>query len=202
MIRLDNIGALDRLQARFAHLQNPDATGLMVTWQQVIVDDTRKGVLAGTDKDGRPLIPVTYRPDFDAKGGTSKSQRYGQRGNKKFGDFNPMTRAGFGNLTSREYRKLTGPPLAPRGQFSRVVTNLLTRYRPAGNGRWEAEGYWDQVVSRQGVPFLRYHFDGEPLGRGGPRKQRDLRGVRPAGVALAKEAAVNWMRDMVRSGGV
>jgi hypothetical protein len=203
VIRLDNLEAFDRLGARFARLQNPDARGLMLTWQTIIKEDNRRGVLAGLDKDGQPLIPVTYRPKGTPEKPT-KSQRYGQRANIRYGRFLPgFLLASYGNLTTREYQKLGGPPLAPRGQFSRVITNLLEGHAgPIGPTQWAAECYWDQVVSRQGVPFLGFHFRGEPLGRGGPSKRRDLRGIRPEGIAKAREVAVNWMRDMVRSGGV
>lgn len=185
-MHIDNLGALDRLSARFRRLKDPDATALMVSWMQVIRDDNKRGVLAGTDKDGNPLAPVTYRP---VGAGVKPSRRVGQ--------FIPLVAANFGNLTSSEYRLLAGPPLAPRGKSSRVISNLLTEYGKGSTaGTWEAFGYWDQVVSRQGSQFLQYHFHG--IGQ----KKRDLTGVRPEGIEAAKKRAVNWMMDMVRSGDV
>src|ERR1700733_7106278 len=53
---------LDRLLARFRRIVNPDATPLMLTWMKISEEDNRKGVLAGTHKDGNPMQPVTYRP--------------------------------------------------------------------------------------------------------------------------------------------
>jgi hypothetical protein len=57
-----NIEALDRLRVRFLRLADPDATPLMFAWSRTIEEDNRKGVLAGTDRDGKPLAPVAYRP--------------------------------------------------------------------------------------------------------------------------------------------
>jgi hypothetical protein len=48
------------------------------------------------------------------------------------------------------------------------------------------------VVSTKGVPFLRYHFDG--IGQ----KRRDLRGIRPAGVAKAIAALQAYARLLFR----
>ena len=100
------------------------------------------------------------------------------------------------NLTSAQYRLLGGPPLAPRDQFSRVITNLKVTIGgpPNGSPNWYAEGAWDEVVNVQGQPFLKYHFDGT-----GRLPRRDLRGVRPQGVAKAVDALRNWAKDAVRT---
>lgn len=197
MLRIENIGALDSLQERFRRIAHPDATPLMVTWQQVIEDDNRKGILAGLDYMGRPLVPVTYRPVSKSTKPT-KQQRSGQAANRMR---NLKLIGGVGaNLTSPEYRQLGGPPLAPRGQFSRVISNLRTGHAPpiesGDRVTWEAFGYWDDVMSKDGRPFLVYHFNGA-----GRLPVRDLRGVRPDGIQKAKTTAVNWMMDIVRSGG-
>jgi hypothetical protein len=185
-MHIDNLGSCDRLAARFRMLKDPDATALMVSWMGVIRDDNKKGAAAGLDKDGHPLAPVTYRPVGP-----------GKEPSNRIGKFQPLVLANFGSLTTSEYRRLAGPPLAPRGKQSRVVTNLLTEYgRGSQAGTWEAFGYWDQVFSRGGMPFLQYHFHG--IGQ----KKRDLTGVRPEGVLAARKRAVNWIIDMVRSGGV
>jgi len=190
-IGLHNIEALDRLKARFMRLVNPDATPLMLSWMRTIDDDNRKGVLAGLDRDGNPLKPVTYRPKPVKE--LTRGQRLNQKKNARKGFF-----AGLGvystgvlpnnNLTSAEYRRLDGPPLAPRRQFSRVITNLKTGYGRESSSSWYALGYWDEVVTPKGKPFLHYLF-----------AARDLRGVRPDGVAKARVQARNWMTDMVRT---
>lgn len=57
-----NAASFARIQAKLDLLRAPDATPLMVSWMDVIRTDNREGILAGTDKDGLPLAPVTYRP--------------------------------------------------------------------------------------------------------------------------------------------
>ncbi len=56
------------------------------------------------------------------------------------------------------------------------------------------EGAWDEVLSTKGIPFLKYHFHSEPS----KLPLRDLRGVRPAGIAKALEALRNWARLKIR----
>jgi hypothetical protein len=192
--------AVDRLRVRLGRIADPDATPLMATYMRIIDDDNRKGVLAGTDMHGNPMAPVTYRPKSkDAKPvRLTVEQRLGQNAGLKRGRYvglGPKTAAN-NNLTSAEYRLLSGPPLAPRGQFSRVITNLLTDYDDSQRlrGQWEAWGYWDEVVSVKGVSFLKYHFDGTKR-----LPQRDLRGLRPAGMILARTATRNWAMDIVRT---
>jgi len=188
---------LDRLMARLRKIAEPNATPLMARWMNVIEEDNRKGVLAGLDKDGVAMIPVTYRPKPRAKPLTV-SQRGGRA--------KRATRGAFiggvaGNLTSSEYRVLDGPPLAPRRQFSRVITNLVTGFAPGdgilrSGGQVEAFGAWDDVVSRKGVHFLPFHFDGTSR-----LPRRDLRGVRPAGIQKALSALRAWAISIVREQG-
>jgi hypothetical protein len=193
---------LDRLSKKFQKLIDPDATPLMVTWSRIIDEDNKRGVLAGLDKNGNPMRPVTYRPIGHAQKKLSPNQRNLVAAKKRRGKY-----AGIGNhpagennnLTSAEYRRLTGPPLAPRGAFSRVITNFLTRFGRLANGTWEAVGYWNEVVSKDGVAFLKYHFNGANLKRGGRLPQRDLRGLRPEAQDKARKAARAWMLDIIRS---
>lgn len=220
-LNIENSEAITRLMARLRKLQNPDATPLMATWMRLIVEDNRRGVLAGLDKDGNALAPVTYRPiatvkrtktpvgyrfDLVTEGAKlTREQKLGVTRGKtgRFGGHGPLASGLHNNLTYAEYKQLGGPPLAPRGPFSRVITNLKTEFAQqdsgvfSGRSAWMAYGWWDQVVARDGTTkFLKYHFHG--IGQ----KKRDLTGVRPEGVKKARAAAINWMRDMVRSGGV
>ena len=181
-----DLSGLDRIRKRFERIANPDATPLMLSWMIIIEQDNRRGVLAGLDKNGAPMLPVTYRPVGKPIKLRNQSRAYNAMGTE-------------GNLTSSQYRRLTGPPLAPRGQFSRVITNLQTDWQ---DGRehppWMAWARWKGVVSKTGFEFLPVHFEGKPLGRGGPRKQRDLRGLRPDGHAKAREAMINWAEGEIR----
>jgi hypothetical protein len=189
---------LDRLIARVQKIERPDARTLMATWMRVIEEDNRRGVLAGLDKNGAPMPPVTYRPKMSKPPKLTLAQKNtnstrARRGT--FGGFGPMSAGLNNNLTSAEYRKLDGPPLAPRRQFSRVITNLVTGYaEPSGGGViWEAFGVWREVVSRKGVHFLPFHFEGR-----GRLMTRDLSGVRPEGRAKARKASVAWMSYLIR----
>jgi hypothetical protein len=171
-----------------------NAAPLMLTWMRIIDEDNRRGILAGTDKDGVALAPVTYRPKHPGPIKPNKSQRGGRKTNAQKGAFQGLGYVSHGNLSSAEYRLLGGPPLAPRDQFSRVITNLKVTFGGPNTGapQWFAQGAWDEVVDVQGIPFLHWHFDG--IGQ----KRRDLRGVRPQGVAKAMDALRNWARLAVR----
>jgi len=230
---LDMTG-LDRVANIVASLKHIDATPLMRTWMNIINEDNRTGVLAGLDRYGVPMAPVTYRPrplapirnvahagrkaGYHAKGIVARINkehkdkaradrkqmflrfRRGQAASAKKGRFAGLTGIGpdwverNNNLTHAEYQLLSGPPLAPRGQFSRVITNLKTAFTgpPYGEPAWMAIGAWDEVVDIHGQQFLKYHFEG--IGQ----IQRDLRGVRPAGMAKAMDAMRNWARLMIR----
>lgn len=196
-----NLDGLDNLIGRIKALEHMDARGLMQTWcSKTIPDDNRKGVLAGLDKDGNPMKPVTYRPTVAKPKKPSAQQRNGASVRIKagtFGGFGPHAAGLHNNLTSAEYRKLGGPPLAPRGQFSRVITNLTTdtNYEVSNDGRvWTAFCVWLDVVSTRGVPFLSAHFRG--VGR---LPKRDLAGVRPEGRALARKQLIAWASDQIRT---
>lgn len=188
-----DFAALDRLADAFRRLINPDPRALLDRWELIVQEDNRRGVLQGLDKDGVPMIPVTYRPRPPGPVKPTKAQRGGARANANRGQFQGLGSSNFGNLTSSEYRLLGGPPLAPRDQFSRVVTNLKTGQGREGDGQWFALGAWDEILSKKGVPFLRWHFDGTSK-----LPRRDLRGVRPWGQQKALTALRAWAKDLVR----
>lgn len=194
------------LIARVGRLCNPDATSLMIQWRTVIEDDNRTGVLAGLDCFGMPMRAVTYRPKLatgvKAKKWSAKQEatHAGRRG--IFEGMGP-TAAGFDdNLSSSQYRKLGGPPLAPRGANSRVIKNLETGHStaPDASGEWFAIGAWPDVVSKRGVPFLHAHFTGASTGRNHATKLpiRELRGIRPDGRAKAVVLARDWALALVK----
>jgi hypothetical protein len=190
-----DLSGLDRTMAALRSLTNLNATPLMKTWMDIMEADNRRGVLQGLDKDGAPMVAVSYRPIPPGPLKTTKAQRGGRRANARAGGF---TGGVGGNLTSYEYRLLGGPPLAPRDQFSRVITNFKTDYAELRPGYWQATFWWDDVVNAQGEPFLRYHFDGAILKGGGRLPRRDLRGIRPDGRRQIMDALQNWARLAVR----
>ena len=202
-----DLSALDRLKGRLARVEHASANPgpVLVSLMKIIVEDNRRGVLAGTNKDGVAMPAVTYRPKGTAKGTTAAQRNVANARLRK------SSYAGLGlhaaglhnNLARREYERLGGPPLAPRGASSRVITNLKTGWQRTSGTTWEAYGYWDEVVSMEGVPFLHAHFTGAATGRGHRVHLpiRDLRGVRPEGHEQARRATVNWMRDVLRATG-
>ena len=186
-----DVTGLERLINRLQEVRNPQFKLVMLTFERIIVEDNRKGVLAGLDKDGNPMAPVTYRP-VGKKTAVTARQKNNAKGKGKFGGLGPMAAGLHNNLSSAEYRKLGGKPLAPRGAFSRVITNLRPGHEKISSHVWEAYAFWADVVSQKGKPFLHAHF----LGIG--QKVRDLRGVRPEGHEKARKAAIAWMSDQIR----
>ncbi|MGO8949902.1 MAG: hypothetical protein ACLQUY_20050 [Ktedonobacterales bacterium] len=213
MITIDLSSAIagcERIQRRLAAIANvmDHAGDLMKHWELLMEEGNRKGVLAGTDKDGNSMLPVTYRPTYAQKraiyAGTAKpvrptlAQRLGQPSRNPRGEFFGFGAAISGlnnNLTSSEYRKLDGPPLAPRRQFSRVITNFETvSFQVVEHGSWLVTGRWKDVVDRNGNTFLHYLFDGDAP-QPGPR---DLRGVRPDDLKKIKATIIPWAKLTVR----
>ncbi len=177
------------------------AAPLMENWERIMIADNLEGVLAGTDKLGQPAPPLRYRPK-NAKPMTAE-QRLGQHPRKGRGEYyGKGTYATFGlqpnnNLKTSEYQRLTGPRLAPRFQFSRVISNLKSGYGrrdDRNENRWFAECRWVEVVNKDGDRFLHYHFDGAI----GVNRPYDLRGVRPAGRVKMRVAFREWAMDAVR----
>ncbi len=174
------------------------AEQLMESWERRMEEGNRKGVLAGTDKDGNPAPKPSYRP-FNPQKKLTVAQRLGQNPRLRRGKYNPGVGAG---LTTAEYRRLTGPFLAPRKQFSRSITNVESgQYRRHDRAQpfiWVATIAWRDVVSRTGYHFLPVFFDGLPIGRNGPRKKYDLRGVRPVDREKMKGDLDAWAKLLIR----
>lgn len=205
ILRLDDaIAGVERLQRRIMAIHNIGqyAGPLMEHWERIIEADNRRGVLAGTDKDGNPADALLYRPVTPGGKKLTVGQRLGQRPNLRrgryagIGDYSQYGILANNNLTTSEYRQRAGPRLAPRGPFSRAITNLATTSWPDDilPGVWYAQGAWVEVVSVKGVHFLPYHFRGEVPGA----RAYDLRGVRPEGVGEAREALRAWAKLTIR----
>jgi hypothetical protein len=196
MAKLSTPG-VQRLVWNHRALAGADPRPLLWKWATIIEEDNRRGVLAGTDKDGKPMQAVTYRPKLPKGRKRARPWTAAQQAAHLAGKTEP----GGNNLSSAQYRRLGGPPLAPRGPGSRVITNLQTAIgwdTAAGTGF--AEGRWADVESRKGVPFLMAHFTGAQCGKGHKVKLpvRDLRGVRPLGQRRAFRALQEWGRELVK----
>jgi hypothetical protein len=187
---------LTRLAAKFRRLESPDYAPLMAAWSKIMVDDNRTGVLKGEDRYGSHMIAVRYRPrgpTVQIRAKSASRFRNNASGKGVFGGFGPMAAGLHNNLSRGEYEQLTGPPLAPRGVFSRVITNFGTTIVQLSSHVWEVVGGWSEVVSTKGKSFLKAHFEGS-----GNLPVRDLRGVRPQGLEKARRALISWLRDQVR----
>lgn len=178
-IRL-NYELTGRLQKMLFSLENPDFSSLMQSIGVVMDEDHVKGIMAGADKDGKAMAPVSYRGGGAVPLVPTPLKGKAARAAKKAATIKnwrwqaPLA-SKDDNLTMTEYRKLGGPPLAPRGLGSRVIRNFQTADGYDGKN-WFVEAFLVNVLDRKGEPFMHYHFDGK-----GRNPKRDLRGIRPEG---------------------
>lgn len=176
----------DELNALLDRLGQPPPEGMFEELEEVIQRDNERGILAGTDRNGNPMKPTkrqglaqghwagTVLPD-------GRIVRYYQSGQTP----GPRAPADGGDGS--------GPPLAPKGKQSRVIKDLVTAHFENKPGEWHVIGAWENVLSRKGVPFLPFHFRGE-----GKLATRDIAGLRPEGLAEAKEVVAKWTQRVVR----
>ena len=163
-----------------AMVANPNATPLMQTWMEIIEQDNRKGVMAGHDTaTAMQCLPVTYRPVGEPQKRLTDAQRNTSIGELRRGEFR-----GRGRQPMRANNNLTIGRVSParrasagsaRAVLARHYESDLTGFTtPRSNngvpgesaGKWQAVGYWEEVVSTKGVPFLMAHFTGAAVGRG------------------------------------
>lgn len=182
-----------KLQDGLQTLQNFDATPLMERWEDIIVEGNRRGVLSGVDGFDNPAPPLQYRGGAGKPTGNRRVPNYGTTTHETTG-FGPYATGLHDNLTTAQYRRLTGPRLAPRREQSRIIKNLHTRidHNPSA-GTWAVIGAWADVVSAKGVPFLEFHFKG--MGRN-PRY--DLTEVRPQDLQFCLNALQSFMTKLFR----
>lgn len=131
--------------------------------------------LAGLDKNGRPLAPVKYRPVKGAGGKSSKGVR------RRKGS----ARSNYGNLSGSEYRKLSGPPLAPRGRASRVISNYFAE-ASIENGKWSVEAGWKDIKDADGKDFF--------PGQGPNQPNREIAALSPAALKRLQHVALEAIR--------
>jgi hypothetical protein len=184
--------------ALLERLRRPVFTPLFDAWLDIIVEDNRVGVLAGLDKDGIPLEEVRYRKGLAQKARFRTGKAMGTRVGRFKGFAPGRLTAKFdtilanNNLSTSAYKKLAGPPLAPRGEQSRVIRNLVKRTPRKEGGAWIVACGWVDVVDPKGKPFLMKHFEGR-----GNLAKRDLRGVRLQGQDLAVKALGHFVQDLI-----
>lgn len=187
---------------------------LMMAWKAVLVEDNRRGVLAGLDKDDHEVKPTHYRKSFTQAGidpplfvrdvpnpfgGENwKVNVSGQPGEAGF-------KPGRGHdLTTRQYQQQSGPPLAPRGMASRIISNYTVKPMATEAGHFGVEGGWDDFVSNSGREILPFHFDSSVdaaswipkvgVGRGKNLPRRNMSGLRLWGRERARKELLEWIR--------
>lgn len=170
----------DSVQAILEQLIHFDPTPILPSLEGVIYRDNRRGVLAGLDRDGVPMTP-TVRESTAEGHWVTFSRPDGSLGHYYQAGRSPTPGAPPGVSEG------PGKPLAPRDERSRVIANLVTAWYQDGPTRWVVFGAWEDVVSKDGVPFLPFHFRGE-----GKLPTRDLAGLRPEGLAEAQEIVAAW----------
>lgn len=192
MPRLSRVdtSAIDAVLAklgRAANVSYEDIKPLLEESERILIEGNRKGVLSQQGGHGQRLPDVTYRGSFSKTTYARRGQKFGSASGtfkgRKFGGIASGDPHAHGNLTTAEYRRLTGPPLAPRGEQSRVITNCVTSSGQDGSGRFFVKRGWKQVLDRRGRPFLKYAF-----------RKRDLRGVRPWEREQIRKATRVWVK--------
>ena len=179
---------------------------LLEAWANVLVEDNRRGVMMGVDGEGKRMTPTTYRKSLrQTSAGEATDEFFNAQGEAfsnmegaqefYFANTSGQPGIGFkpgpsGNMSSKEYRKATGPPLAPRGPASRVISNYTVEPLTSATGNTVGvEGGWDDVVSKKGFEFLPVHFNG---GKNMPR--RNLVGLRAWGKKQARLELNVWVK--------
>ena len=141
---------LDHIIAYFRKIEGLDPTPMLKDWEKIIIEDNRAGLLNGENKDGQIVTPpLKYRNGS----GTWTAHRQGRfaqqrsrgligghagvgydtiRFKSKDGIYRPTHRGGQAglannNLSTSQYKKLTGPYGIPRGIHSRLITNFAVK---------------------------------------------------------------------------
>lgn len=152
--------------ARIRNMANAtrDPSEIIERLERIAWEDNRDGLLAGTDKDGRPLARLaksTIEHRRSAVGAASPNN----------------------------------PPLIPAGKQSRAIANYRVGTDIMARGSWRIVGVWENVLSKQGVPFMGYHFTGTRNRDGSVRMpKRDINGLRPEGMRKMSAALKEWLR--------
>lgn len=176
-----NDAEIDRLISRVQSFETIDFMPLMVEFGVLLENDNRDNALAGIDGFDVPMIPVTYRPDQNV-------------GKRKAIDYSILSN---NNLSSQHYRTLDGPPLAPRGDESRIHTEFVTDPKNPAPNYWQVLGGWENYVTIDGTEEIL------PFHAGGPEHNprlpiRDVFHVRPSTLKRARDMLVTFIRYLVR----
>lgn len=205
-----NTAGIDAIISRIedAPLKLRSATAMEPLFREIyqtVYEDNRRGVMMGLDKDNRPAQPLKYRNSAAIQSGARS---------RTSGEFGRATRIGSSsrqaiirgaapartnvagqtvilpnnNLTTAQYKRLTGPRQAPRRDQSRIIANLTRRDPVLMPWGWRLEAYWADVLDAKGRPFLPHSFT-----------KYDLRGVRPWGLERIRHLVRAYLLRMVET---
>jgi hypothetical protein len=197
-----NTDALDRTVKRLAGLANVQDIGfiapLLDNITLTIIEDNRRGVMLGTDKNDKPAPPLRYRTASRFQPSKARSMKGGYygRADTRFKGKAPArgNMLPHNNLTTAQYQQMSGPRLAPRRDSSRVIANLVAREPFYRGGVWWCVAAWADVFDRRGRSLLPKHFDNPD-----PRMHYDLRGVRAWGRKRAADLARQYFLKAIRA---
>lgn len=195
-------------------------TPLLEAWSDVLVEDNRRGVMQGIDGDGNPMTPTKYRRSITQAGAGKAGDKFFNAQGQAFSNIEISSGFLFANLTgqnsegfkpgpganksTREYRRATGPPLAPFGAASRVISNYMVEAIVDAN-MVGVEGGWNDIVSKTGFEFLPVHFRGSGIhnaaqvfarsigGGNFDLPRRNLVGLRQWGKSQARKELNTWV---------
>lgn len=192
---------------------------LIKAWTGVLIEDNRRGVMQGIDGDGNPIKPTKYRKSIVQAGAGKANDKFFNASGESFANMETRDGFTFANLSgqnavgfkpgpahnhsTKEYKKRTGPPLAPYGPASRVISNYMVEAIQSPN-MVGVEGGWNDVVNEKGVEFLPFHFRGATSSRAtfansiaGDNKhlpRRNLVGLRQWGKTQARKELNAWVK--------
>ena len=87
---------------------------------------------------------------------------------------------------------MTGPPLAPNNDNSRIMDPHSTAIgQMPGTTRFYATKNFDWIKSKKGVSFMQYHFEGK-----GNLPKRDMRGMSARSRPKVLRATRAWIEKM------
>jgi hypothetical protein len=210
MLQLDvDDSQLQRLTGELRKVATPDESMMELIgfrMADIITEDNRKGVLEGFDHEDNPMPPLGYREGhgqptaarasasdvFGTRRGRFKGVQAAPQRSRRGGPDNSSGILANNNLATWLYQEFDGPRLAPRGQSSRVIANLIASPLQVNGTTVVAECVWMDVVDENGRAFLMDHFGGS-----GHTPRYDLRGVRAWGIREAEQSALEWAQSLL-----
>lgn len=203
---------IENIVAFLMRVEKFDPGDMLDHWTMIVIEGNRAGILSGTNKDGVAVSPpLKYRTGAGSPTKFRGNRFAQQRGagtvggalghgptavrykvkNGVYRATHRGTSAGTinNNLTTAQYRELTGPFSAPRGDESRSIANFKVKDpRQVDDKTWEIRAGWVDVVDTRGQEFYSRLF---------AAPGRDMRGIRPADLDKCSVVMVEWATHLM-----